>query len=49
MDTDGELADGGEPDQAPSSKEEPDSGNDNTGDDHADNDDDPGYGSDHTD
>ena len=49
MDTDGELADGGEPDQEPSSEEEPDSGDDNPGDDHGDNDDDPGYGSDHTD
>jgi hypothetical protein len=49
MDTDGELADGGEPNQDPSSEEEPDSGDNNLGDDHGDNDDDPGYGSDHTD
>jgi len=49
MDTDGVLADGGEPDQEPSSAEEPDSGDDNPGDDHGDNDDDPGYGFDHTD
>jgi hypothetical protein len=49
MDTDGELADGGEPDQDPSSEEEPDPGDDNPGDDHGDNDADPGYGSDDTD
>jgi len=49
MDTDGELADGVQPDQDPISEEEPDSGDDNPGDDHGDNDDDPGYGSDHTD
>ena len=40
MDTDGELADGGEPDQDPSCEVEPDSRDDNPGDD---------YGSDHTD
>jgi len=49
MDTDGQLADGGEPDQDPSSEEEQDSSDDNPGDDHGDNDDDPGYGSDHID
>jgi hypothetical protein len=48
MDTDGELADDGEPDQEPSDEEESDSGDDNPGDDHGDNKDDPGYGSDHT-
>jgi len=47
-DTDGELADGGEPDQDPSNEEEPDCGDDNPRDNHGDNDD-PGYGSDHTD
>jgi len=36
MDTDGELADGGEPDQDPSIEEEPDSGDDNPGDNHGD-------------
>jgi len=36
-------------DQDPSSEEEPNSGDDNSGDEHGDNDDDPGYGSDHTD
>ena len=49
MDTDGELLDGGEPDQEPSREEQSDSGDDNPGDNHGDNDDDPGYGSDHTD
>jgi len=49
MDTDGELADDGEPDQEPSDEEESDSGDDNPGDDHGDNNDDPGYGSDYTD
>jgi len=49
MDTDGELADDGEPDQEPRNEEESDSGDDNPGDDHGDNNDDPGYGSDHTD
>jgi hypothetical protein len=49
MDTDEELADGGEPDQDPSSEEEPDFGDDNPRDDHGNNDDDPGYGSDNTD
>ena len=49
MDTDGELADGGEPNQDPNSEEEQDSSDDNQGDDHGDNDDEPGYGSDHTD
>jgi len=49
MDTDGELADDGKPDQEPSDEEESDSGDDNPGDDHGDNNDDPGYGSDHTD
>jgi hypothetical protein len=49
MDTDGELADGGEPDQDPSSVEELDSSDHNPRDDHVDNDDDPGNGSDHTD
>ena len=48
MDIDGELADGGEPDQEPSSEEESDSGDDNPGNDHGDNNDDTGYGSDHT-
>jgi len=46
MDTDGELADGGEPDQEPRDEEESDSSEDNPGDDYGDNDDDPGYGSD---
>jgi len=49
MDTDRELADDGEPDQEPSDEEESDSGDDNLGNDHGDNNDDPGYGSDHTD
>ena len=49
IDTDGELADDGEPDQEPSDEEESDFGDDNPGDDHGDNNDDPGYGSDHTD
>jgi len=49
MDTDGELADRGELDQDPCSEEEQDSSDDNQGDDHRDNDDDPAYGSDHTD
>ena len=49
MDTDAELADGGEPVQDPSSEEELDSSDDNPGDNHADNDEDPSYGSDHTD
>ena len=49
MDTDGELADNGEPDQEPSDEEESDSGDDNPGDDHGDNNDDSGYSSDHID
>jgi len=48
MDTDGELADDGEPDQEPSDEKESDFDRDNPGDDHGDNNDDPGYGSDHT-
>ena len=48
MDTDGELADDGEPDQG-LSDEESDSGDDNPGGNHGDDNDDPGYGSDHTD
>ena len=49
MDTDGELADDGEPDQNLSDEEESDSGDDNPGGNHGDDNDDPGYGSDHTD
>ena len=49
MDTDGELADDGEPDQEPSNEEESDSDDDNPGGDHGDDNDDLGYGSDHTD
>jgi hypothetical protein len=49
MDTDGELADDGEPDQDLSDEEESDSGDDNPGGNHDDDNDDPGYGSDHTD
>jgi hypothetical protein len=49
MDTDGELADDGEPDQGLSDEEESDSGDDNPRGDHDDGDDDPGYSSGHTD
>jgi len=49
MDTDGELADDGEPDQEPSDEEESDSDDDNPWDDHGDINNDPGYASDHTD
>jgi len=49
MDTDGELADAGEPDQDLSDKEESDSGDDNRGGNLDDGNDDPGYSSGHTD
>jgi len=49
MDTDGELADDGKPDQDLSDEEESDSGDDNPRGNHDDDNDDPGYGSDHTD
>jgi len=49
MDTDGELADDGEPDQNLSDEEASDSGDDIPGANHDDGDDDPGYSSGHTD
>jgi len=49
MDTDGELADAGEPDQDLSAGEESDSGDDNPGGNLDDGNDDPGYSSGHTD
>ena len=49
MDTDGELADDGEPNQGLSDEEESDSGDDNPGGNPDDGNDDPGYSSGHTD
>ena len=49
MDTDGELADAGEPNQDLNDEEESDSGDDNPGGNHGNDNDDPGFSSDHTD
>ena len=49
MDTDGELADDGEPDQGLSDEEESDPDDNNPGGNQDDGNDDPGYSSSHTD